>query len=447
MILVNGTSRAEFVGRPRRRFLGATIGSAAVTWGALNQELEMHHTNTNHNEKSTPDRSVRSRIERGFALAVTFAVAVACAADTSEEPGRTPGFGGASGAAGADGGSLGGSGGYTSTCKDGIKNGTETGIDCGGAICPDCPIGSGGSSGTAGAGGGSSGGSGGQPAATCNDGVKNGDETYKDCGGSCPVCWFCKNGVQNPGVGEEGIDCGGPCPAACPTCNDGVKNGDETYKDCGGSCGVCWFCKNGKHNPGVGEKGVDCGGPCPAACPTCKDGKKNGNETGIDCGGSCPACSTCKDGKKNGNETGIDCGGSCPPCQTSCYDKKKNGNETGIDCGGSCLAVGRFCPVQCPTGPVPPQDNWIVWPDPKNPCVVPYTDRKAACPSLQASIANCLAVPMLGGSHDPRRDCLIRKIRTRGNFETGIAACLKPSYNQQCMVNLAVYAGVPQSCP
>ncbi|MCZ2102568.1 MAG: T9SS type A sorting domain-containing protein, partial [Chitinophagales bacterium] len=78
---------------------------------------------------------------------------------------------------------------------------------------------------------------------------------------------------------------------ACPTCNDGIKNGKET--------------------------GIDCGGPDCPACPTCNDGIKNGKETGIDCGGpDCPACPTCNDGIQNGEETGIDCGGpDCVPCK------------------------------------------------------------------------------------------------------------------------------------
>jgi hypothetical protein len=71
----------------------------------------------------------------------------------------------------------------------------------------------------------------------------------------------------------------------------------------------------------------------------CKDGMKDGNETDVDCGGSCKACanglhclhagdcqsaicannicvgSNCSDGIKNGDETDIDCGGLvCPPC-------------------------------------------------------------------------------------------------------------------------------------
>lgn len=56
-----------------------------------------------------------------------------------------------------------------------------------------------------------------------------------------------------------------------------------------------------------------------AAEPTCDDGIKNGDETGIDCGGSCAPCGqTCDNGVKDGDETGIDCGGSCPTnCTTT----------------------------------------------------------------------------------------------------------------------------------
>lgn len=58
----------------------------------------------------------------------------------------------------------------------------------------------------------------------------------------------------------------------------------------------------------------------PPPVPTCTDGIKNGNETGVDCGGTCPPCPvlpTCTDGIKNGTETGIDCGGNCKPCSVS----------------------------------------------------------------------------------------------------------------------------------
>ena len=41
--------------------------------------------------------------------------------------------------------------------------------------------------------------------------MQNGDETGLDCGGSCPACPTCVDGIQNGG--ETGVDCGGKCPA------------------------------------------------------------------------------------------------------------------------------------------------------------------------------------------------------------------------------------------
>jgi uncharacterized protein (TIGR02145 family) len=82
------------------------------------------------------------------------------------------------------------------TCSDGIQNGTETGVDCGGATCPACPI-----------------------TPTCSDGIQNGTEAGVDCGGvtcpACPIIPTCSDGIQN-GT-ETGIDCGG---VTCPACND-----------------------------------------------------------------------------------------------------------------------------------------------------------------------------------------------------------------------------------
>ncbi|HOW37016.1 MAG TPA: hypothetical protein PLK34_02105 [Candidatus Pacearchaeota archaeon] len=51
----------------------------------------------------------------------------------------------------------------------------------------------------------------------CFDGIKNchnnGCEILTDCGGPCPACPSCSDGIQNQG--EDGIDCGGPCPTLC----------------------------------------------------------------------------------------------------------------------------------------------------------------------------------------------------------------------------------------
>src|SRR5262249_30878346 len=60
-----------------------------------------------------------------------------------------------------------------------------------------------------------------------------------------------------------------------------------------------------------------------ASGPSCSDMVQNGNETGIDCGGSCGvACPSCSNGVKdsfasqNWFETGVDCGGPCKACST-----------------------------------------------------------------------------------------------------------------------------------
>lgn len=95
------------------------------------------------------------------------------------------------------------------------------------------------------------------PAATCDDGIQNGDETGVDCGGSkCPPCETnptCEDGIQNGD--EEGVDCGGskcpPCEVE-PSCDDGIQNGDETGVDCGGSqCPPC------DTNPSPCEDGLE----------------------------------------------------------------------------------------------------------------------------------------------------------------------------------------------
>jgi len=52
---------------------------------------------------------------------------------------------------------------------------------------------------------------------SCNDGITNchsgGCELLVDCGGPCPICPSCSDGVQNQG--EDDVDCGGPCPIEC----------------------------------------------------------------------------------------------------------------------------------------------------------------------------------------------------------------------------------------
>lgn len=299
------------------------------------------------------------------------------------------------------------------SCTDGVLNGSEIAVDCGGG-CPACPLGSpctangdcnsGFCDVTC------------QPIPGlppgCFNGTQDGDETFTDCGGSCAAFGLrcplgsaclangdcvtnscdlnmcgpggavppppCFDGVRNGN--ETGTDCGGSCAQKCatgvgcvgnsdclssecfmnicqagsavpPSCSDGVMNGDETAKDCGGSCVAL-----GRQCPVGGgcQNNSDClSNTCnlniciagTAPTPSCFDGVQNGVETGKDCGGGCAlkcplgsGCVSNNDCVSNSCALNICDGGSAvPPSGPSCFDSERNGDETGTDCGGSCL--------------------------------------------------------------------------------------------------------------
>jgi predicted lipoprotein with Yx(FWY)xxD motif len=167
---------------------------------------------------------------------------------------------------------------------------------------------------------------------TCSNGIKDGDETGVDCGGSCPNTCI-DNGISqctgygvtiingqgylyaHESLGQVCYMCTGPgyqgCVAAGAPVNGfymmkvNVTAGQEY--SFGIQCG-----------PNVIVTGIAGENNC-YFTPSCSDGFQNGDETGVDCGGSCAACPTCDDGIQNGDETGIDCGGkNCPDCATVC---------------------------------------------------------------------------------------------------------------------------------
>jgi hypothetical protein len=275
------------------------------------------------------------------------------------------------------------------SCLDHQRDSDETAVDCGGSACAPCGAGQGClrhrdcQSGVCGA----------QSnlcqAPSCADGVRNGDETGVDCGGSCAKRCGPGQGCQ---VGEDclGQVCSG---AVClPSCHDGVKDGAETGIDCGGhacgpcapgaGCGLDGDCQSGVCQSNVcvppgcvdgvregAESDVDCGGPCApcapgagcaqgsdctsrvcagtlCATPTCTDHVRNGGETGVDCGG--PTCGKCPDtGGCQGPadcQSGVCAAGAC--VQAGCTDGVKDLTETDVDCGGGACpgcAYGRVC--------------------------------------------------------------------------------------------------------
>lgn len=166
----------------------------------------------------------------------------------------------------------------------------------------------------------------------------------KDCvSGVCSAdhaCVECNGAVDC----DSGICMTSKCVAA--NCMDGVKNGDETDKDCGGSCGMC---DDGK----TCQKPSDCtGGACTAANQCCTP--TTCAALGLTCGSAPDGCGgmlDCNDGVKNGTETDVDCGGAacakCPQgkhcgatsdCTTSpCVD--------GVCCASTCTQTCYACNV------------------------------------------------------------------------------------------------------
>ena len=77
---------------------------------------------------------------------------------------------------------------------------------------------------------------------SCGDGILNGTETDVDCGGGCKESSACADGqaCENADDCESDVCSEGECSPA--SCNDGIRNGDELGVDCGSyerDCGPC----------------------------------------------------------------------------------------------------------------------------------------------------------------------------------------------------------------
>lgn len=117
-------------------------------------------------------------------------------------------------------------------------------------------------------------------------------------------------------------------------CFDGVRDGDETDVDCGGSCSPCPFVAQRC------AKNADCRSQLCLAngcADDCTDQVKNDTETDVDCGGVCPRCAA-----GLGCKTDYDCGsricnnGVCGDCMTSACPKCE-------DDMFACCAVSNVC--------------------------------------------------------------------------------------------------------
>jgi hypothetical protein len=195
------------------------------------------------------------------------------------------------------------------------------------------------------------------PDPTCDDGLRNGNEGGVDCGGDCPV--LCADGAL---CGIDADCTSQVCRAELcqpASCNDEVRNQDETDVDCGGNCPGCEVGRDCEANADCDD--LACGPDAICLPESCTDGVENQNEGDVDCGGDCPnACGTGDDCNEDSDCDSEVCsfpgcgGGAC--CQPPrCNDGVRNGNELAVDCGnqacGPC-APGTACTAdqQCAPG-------------------------------------------------------------------------------------------------
>jgi hypothetical protein len=177
--------------------------------------------------------------------------------------------------------------------------------------------------------------------ATCNDGVKSGDESDVDCGG--PACGGCADYrvCRSPADCQSAVCAAGQCVVAA--CDDTVKNGVETDVDCGGGacarCGDLELCAQMSDC----ESGICSEGKC--AVPACDDAVANGTESDVDCGGgACGGCAneeTCQaatDCVSGGCVNGT-CGTWAKALGGTLYD---GGTSIVVDSNGEIVVSGVF---------------------------------------------------------------------------------------------------------
>jgi hypothetical protein len=112
----------------------------------------------------------------------------------------------------------------------------------------------------------------------------------------------------------------------------GLLGGDESDVDCGGACGDCGDGSNCQQD-GDCASGVCDGGDGTCVAPACDDGVKNGDETGADCGGS--TCDPCGQGLPC--STGSDCESG------ACVGQDPDKSCSQLMCGDGGLGLGETC--------------------------------------------------------------------------------------------------------
>jgi len=159
---------------------------------------------------------------------------------------------------------------------------------------------------------------------SCNDGVKNGDETGVDCGGSCPRCLgaLCTANTQcASGFCVDGVCCSTACDTPCQACNIANK------------LGTCFNLPKGTPDPGI----------CDAAGEACTGSGSCAPTNGLKMlGEACTTNAECFSGIcVAGNICGLSVGDTCGahyPCSTKlCF------NNVCTTCNGNSQCDSKEC--------------------------------------------------------------------------------------------------------
>jgi hypothetical protein len=153
---------------------------------------------------------------------------------------------------------------------------------------------------------------------SCTDRTQNGDERGVDCGGSCPACPppapvpAPAGGVPGPTLGWQEGECQGAkigsrqpttadkasCLAYCRSVpkvgccrSEAGRTGKTAPFDCFAHTGTSFKSAKAGADPDWSYVISTVATPPPPSKRTsCTDRTQNGDERGVDCGGSCPAC-------------------------------------------------------------------------------------------------------------------------------------------------------------
>ncbi|MEQ9651695.1 MAG: fibrinogen-like YCDxxxxGGGW domain-containing protein, partial [Sandaracinaceae bacterium] len=159
-------------------------------------------------------------------------------------------------------------------------------------------------------------------------------------------------GVGGPGSNADGgAGAGGRLETGMrPLCMDGIRNGEETDIDCGGTtCAPCALRDTCSVDTDCVAGAACTAGVCLAA--TCSDTVLSGMETDVDCGG--PECLPCEAGE------------SCA-ADTDCV--------SGACTGAVCEALPVSCAAILAASPGAPDGAYSIRPDASAPAVMVYCD-------------------------------------------------------------------------